>query len=132
MCSRSIIYIIIKWVINMTRAIKKLKAIGIRLGIAVILGTILGLLGMLFMKQHFFMGMYITLLVQGMVYMIVTIYYLIGSPKTRVRFFSGVDPDTKTVIKDDEREDLGAGALVPGVVAIVVIILGFAIEAMMH
>lgn len=100
---------------------------------SVMLG-VLGLLVSVVMKWPLLKGSYILILTAGVIAIFVAVVGFIGTPKTRFEFFTRLrkeDGKIKEISKED-LEVLGDAGVSPAIIGVVMIALGFFIEALMH
>ncbi len=103
----------------------------------ILYSVMLGLVGLPLswvMKWPLLKGSYILILTAGVVAMFVAVVGFIGTPKTRIEFFTRMRRKNGKIeeIQKDELETLGEAGVSPAVIGIVMMALGFAIEAFMH
>ncbi len=81
-------------------------------------------------------GAYMIILVGASLVMVVSIVFLIGSPKSRMEFMiKGKVIKGKIEKFEDEKErnkDFSSKGISPVIISIVMIIIGFLVEALMH
>ncbi len=99
---------------------------------------VLGIFVALFLKWPVLKGAYIMILGLGVFALGVSVLFFIGTPKTRFEYFTGikykhgqVNPNIEHIPKE-ERQSLEKQAGSPAIIGIVMILIGFFIEAMMH
>ncbi len=93
----------------------------------IIYSAILAVLGMaasFILKWHFLKGAYIFVLGAGILTMIVSIILLIGTPKMRGKYLINKEENNKS--------DIGGEGIGPAFMGIVMMVIGFIIEALMH
>lgn len=103
----------------------------------ILYSVILGLIGLPLswvMKWPLLKGSYILILTAGVLAMFVAVVGFIGTPKTRFEFFTRMRRKNGKIeeIKKEELEKLGDAGVSPAVIGIVMMVLGFAVEALMH
>jgi hypothetical protein len=101
---------------------------------SLIFGLFGGLLGKLILGWTFVKGAYVLILALGTLSLCIAIVFMVGTPKMRYEFFTKrrYKPDPNDPETIDEGGGLGKGAVAPGIIGVVMIILGFAIEAFFH
>jgi len=81
-------------------------------------------------------GTYVTILIIGALVMIIAIAHLIGTPRSRMEFLiKGKIVDghiEKFDNEEDKNKDFSNRGVSPAIISIVMITIGFLIEAMMH
>ena len=95
---------------------------------------IVGLLLSFLMKWPLLKGSYILILTAGVLAMFVAVIGFVGTPKTRFEFFTRMRKENGKVeeISKEELEELGDAGVSPAVIGTVMMVIGFAIEALMH
>lgn len=86
------------------------------------------------MKWPLLKGSYVLVLTAGVLAMFVAVIGFIGTPKTRFEFFTRMRKENGKVkeISKDELEVLGEAGVSAAVIGVVMIAIGFMIEAFMH
>jgi len=105
----------------------------------VIYSILFGLIGIsvaMFIGWPILKGVYITILIPGATLMVFSVVFLIGTPRSRAEYFiKGKIVDGK-VMKFGENEeggkDFSKKGISPAIIAIVMVIIAFVIEAFMH
>lgn len=79
-------------------------------------------------------GIYVAILAMGCFALVIAIASFVGTPKQRYEFFSGLKFKTDKVerISEEDKKKLGEQGTSPAIIGIVMIIIGFIIEALMH
>lgn len=85
-----------------------------------------GVIGGLFVKWPIYKGLYIGILISGLITMLYSSANFIGLPKDRFEFFSG-----KT-IKNEKAQSLGDKGWKPAFIGVILISLALFIEAIFH
>lgn len=103
----------------------------------VLYSIMLGIVGMpmsFVLKWPLFKGSYVLILAAGVVALFFAVIGLIGTPKTRFEFFARIRKKDGKIehISKDELEELGEAGVSPATIGIVMIVIGFVIEALMH
>lgn len=98
-----------------------LKGVAYSIAFAIVGAGFSFLIGWEFLK-----GAYMFVLGAGVVTMIISAMLLVGTPKTRKEYFARKDDEA---FKDKTRGGEGIG---PAMMGLVMMIIGFAIEALMH
>lgn len=95
---------------------------------------IVGLLVSWIMKWPLLKGSYVLILIAGVLAMFVATIGFIGTPKTRFEFFTRMRKRDGKIeeISKEELEVLGDAGVSPAIIGVVMIVIGFAIEALMH
>lgn len=88
--------------------------------------AVIGAVFSLFKGWEILKGAYISVLGSGLVTMVISVVLLVGTPKMRKEYFVR---ETKEDFKDPMRGGEGIG---PALMGGVMIIIGFALEALMH
>lgn len=105
----------------------------------VIYSVLFGLVGIgvsLFAGWPILKGVYITILVAGAILMVLSVVFLVGTPKSRVEYFIKGKIVDGRIKKSDENEggskDFSKKGISPAIIAIVMVTIAFVIEAFMH
>lgn len=103
----------------------------------ILYSLMLGIVGLMLsfvMKWPLLKGSYILVLTAGVLAMFVAVIGFVGTPKTRFEFFTRMRKKNGKVeeISTEELEELGDAGVSPAVIGIVMMVIGFAIEALMH
>ena len=103
----------------------------------ILYSLMLGIVGLLvswIMKWPLLKGSYVLILTAGVLAIFVATIGFIGTPKTRFEFFTRMRKRDGKIeeISKDELEVLGDAGVSPAIIGIVMIIIGFVIEALMH
>ncbi len=104
----------------------------------IIYSTLLGVVGLglsLLMGWPLLKGVYLLILITGTVVMIIAIMLLIGTRKSRTKYiFKGkyVEGKLEKLDEAEKRRDFAAGGVSPAIIATVMVIIGFIVEALMH
>ncbi|MEA3423686.1 MAG: hypothetical protein U9Q80_07835 [Bacillota bacterium] len=105
----------------------------------VIYSALFGLVGIgvsLFAGWQILKGVYITILVAGSILMVLSVVFLVGTPKSRVEYFIKgkiVDGKIEKFGKDEKgAKDFSKKGVSPAIIAIVMVAIAFIIEALMH
>ncbi|MBN2259393.1 MAG: hypothetical protein JW702_02510 [Clostridiales bacterium] len=81
-------------------------------------------------------GVYVTILVAGAFLMMISIVFLVGTPKSRAEYFLKgkiVGGKIERIGSDSsEEKDFSKKGISPSIIAIVMVVIAFAIEALMH
>ena len=113
-----------------------IKALLYSLGMAII-----GVFVALFLKWSILKGVYVMILTLGVFALGVSILFFIGTPKMRYEYFTGMkykrgaaeyDATHPERVPEEEKKQLGNQAGDPAIIGIVMIVIGFFIEALMH
>ncbi|GKT33773.1 hypothetical protein ADUPG1_007508 [Aduncisulcus paluster] len=86
------------------------------------------------MKWPLLKGSYVLILVAGVIALFVAVIGFIGTPKTRFEFFTRIRKRNGKVeeIRKEELETLGEAGVSPAIIGVVMVVLGFVLEALMH
>ena len=104
----------------------------------IIYATLFGIVGLgigFLLGWPLLKGAYVTILIVGVIVMGIAILLLIGTPKQRFRYFvkgKMIDGRIENLDEPEKKRDFSANGLTPAVVSIVMITIGFMIEALMH
>ncbi len=103
----------------------------------ILYSIMLGLIGVPLgwvMKWPFLRGSYLLVLVAGVLAIFVATIGFIGTPKTRFEFFTRMRKRDGKIeeISKEELEELGHAGVSPAVIGVVMIAIGFILEALMH
>ncbi len=103
----------------------------------ILYSAMLGIVGLLvswIMKWPLLKGSYVLILIAGVLAMFVATIGFIGTPKTRFEFFTRMRKRDGKIeeISKEELEVLGDAGVSPAIIGVVMIVIGFAIEALMH
>ncbi len=103
----------------------------------ILYSVMLGIVGLLvswIMKWPLLKGSYVLILIAGVLAMFVATIGFIGTPKTRFEFFTRMRKRDGKIeeISKEELEVLGDAGVSPAIIGVVMIVIGFAIEALMH
>lgn len=95
---------------------------------------IIGAIIALFIKWPMLKGAYIMILFLGVLCLGLAVLFFIGTPKTRYEYFTGMKykKDAIEHIPEEERISMEKQAGDPAIIGIVMILIGFFIEALMH
>jgi hypothetical protein len=102
---------------------------------------ILGAVVALLVKWPVLKGVYVMVLGLGVVSLALAVLFFIGTPKMRYEYFTGMkykrgaaehDAMHPERIPKEQRQSLGNQAGDPAIIGIVMIVIGFFIEALMH
>lgn len=80
-------------------------------------------------------GAYVLILGAGAFVMLVAILLLIGTPRNRLQYILKgrlIDGRIEQLDRDETRRDFSSGGVSPAIIAVVMIIMGFLVEALMH
>ncbi|MCD6434813.1 MAG: hypothetical protein J7L15_00245, partial [Clostridiales bacterium] len=101
-----------------------------------VLFGIVGIGVSLFLGWPILKGVYITILVPGAVLMIMSVVLLVGTPKSRAEYFIKGKIINGKIEKFAENEkggnDFSKKGISPAIIAIVMVVIAFTIEAFMH
>lgn len=98
---------------------------------ALMFGAI-GAVASFILKWPLLKGVYLFILVPGVLSLVLSVIFFIGTPKDRYEFFSKLKFDEEIPIEVDEEKALGSDAWKPAIIGTVLIIIGFVVEALMH
>jgi hypothetical protein len=104
----------------------------------IIYSALLGVVGLglsLLMGWPLLKGAYLLILIAGSLVMIIAILLLIGTSKSRMQYIlRGKIKDGKIEKLDEaeKRRDFAASGVSPAIIASVMVIMGFILEALMH
>lgn len=86
------------------------------------------------LKWPFLKGSYVLILAAGVIAMFVAAIGFIGTPKTRFEYFTRMRKRNGKVeeISKEELEVLGDAGVSPAVIGVVMLVIGFVVEAWMH
>lgn len=93
---------------------------------------IVGAIASFVLKWPVLKGVYLFILVPGVLSLVLSVIFFIGTPKDRFEFFSKLKYDSDIPIEVDEEKELGQDAWTPAIIGTVLIIIGFIAEALMH
>ena len=99
---------------------------------------VLGAFVAFILKWPILKGVYIMILGLGVLSISIAALFFIGTPKSRFEFFTGVKYKRGEVnpslerIADEDRESIEKQAGSPAIIGVVMILIGFFIEALMH
>ena len=80
-------------------------------------------------------GAYVVILSVGCVVMVIAVLLLIGTPRKRFQYIMKgkmVDGRLEKLDTESERRDFAAHGVTPAIVSVVMLTIGFLIEALMH
>ena len=99
-----------------------------------VLLALVGLALSLFMKWPLLKGPYILVLAAGVIAIFIAVVGFIGTPKIRFEFFTRMRKEEGKVreISKEELEVLGEAGVSPAIIGVVMIAIGFVLEALMH
>ncbi len=103
----------------------------------ILYSVMLGIIGVplsWIMKWPLLKGSYVLVLTAGVLAMFVAVIGFIGTPKTRFEFFTRMRKKNGKVeeIQKDELEQLGEAGVSPAIIGVVMMAIGFILEAFMH
>lgn len=103
----------------------------------ILYSVMLGIIGVplsWIMKWPLLKGSYVLVLTAGVLAMFVAVIGFIGTPKTRFEFFTRMRKKNGKVeeIQKDELEQLGEAGVSPAIIGVVMMAVGFILEAFMH
>lgn len=95
---------------------------------------VLGAVVALFLKWPILQGVYVMILGLGVLSLTIAVLFFIGTPKTRYEYFTGMKykEGAPERVPKGERQSLEKQAGDPAIIGIVMILIGFFIEALMH
>lgn len=103
--------------------------------------AIIGALVALIIKWPILKGVYVMILTLGVFSLGLAILFFIGTPKMRYEYFTGMkykrgaaeyDATHPEKVPEEEKKQLGNQAGDPAIIGIIMIVIGFFIEALMH
>lgn len=96
--------------------------------------AVVGVVVALVMKWQILKGVYVMILGLGVLSLMLSVLFFIGTPKTRYEYFTGLKYKKGTVerVPDAERQSMEKQAGDPAIIGIIMILIGFFIEALMH
>lgn len=99
---------------------------------------VLGVFVALILKWPILKGVYVMILGLGVLSLSIAVLFFVGTPKSRFEFFTGikykkgeVNPSLER-IPDEEKQSIDKQAGSPAIIGVVMILIGFFIEALMH
>lgn len=99
---------------------------------------VLGVFMALILKWPILKGAYVMILGPGVLSLGIAVLFFIGTPKTRFEFFTGMkfkrgeaNPKIEHIPKE-ERQSLEKQAGSPAIIGVIMVLIGFFIEALMH
>jgi len=103
----------------------------------ILYSILLGVVGLAlgwFMKWPLLKGSYILILAAGTIAMFVAVVGFIGTPKMRHEFFTRmrITNGKAESISKEELQELGEAGVSPAIIGVVMMLIGFILEAIIH
>lgn len=96
--------------------------------------TVVGVVVALIMKWQILKGVYVMILGLGVLSLMLAVLFFIGTPKTRYEYFTGFKFKKGSLerVPKEQRQSMEKQAGDPAIIGIIMILIGFFIEALMH